>query len=85
MIISFAGEDIQYTRLRVGDAKRQTLEVPANQSWEDCCSFFVHDLIHEKVWKVKFWCCLNVLSGVKLFFATKGNYTENVTPADCRL
>ncbi|KAL4237453.1 hypothetical protein ACF0H5_002170 [Mactra antiquata] len=44
-----AGDDVQYTRLRVGKSKRQTSEVLASQSWEDYCSFFVHDLPTEKL------------------------------------
>ncbi|XP_052272099.1 extended synaptotagmin-1-like isoform X2 [Dreissena polymorpha] len=44
-----ADEEIHYTRLRLGKCKRQTLEVPATQGWEDCCSFFVHSLVNEKL------------------------------------
>ncbi|XP_052767239.1 uncharacterized protein LOC128208010 isoform X2 [Mya arenaria] len=44
-----SGEDIHYTRLRLGKCKRQTLELPATQAWEDCCSFFVFNLVKEKL------------------------------------
>ncbi|WAR19324.1 hypothetical protein MAR_001162, partial [Mya arenaria] len=43
-----SGEDIHYTRLRLGKCKRQTLELPATQAWEDCCSFFVFNLLNVK-------------------------------------
>jgi len=61
-----AGEDIHYTRLRLGKNKRQTLELPATQAWEDCCSFFVYNLVKEKVRSLctVVWCGEDLWCGV---------------------
>ena len=42
-------DDIRYTTLKVGKSKRQAPEVQANETWEDCCSFFVYSLAKDKV------------------------------------
>ncbi|XP_046355848.2 uncharacterized protein PYUK71.03c-like isoform X2 [Haliotis rufescens] len=44
-----ASDEIRYSVLRVGENKRETLEVPASEEWEDVCSFFIYSLSNEKL------------------------------------
>lgn len=44
-----AAEDVRYTVLRIGDRKRQTLDVPATEEWSDVCTFFIYSLGREEM------------------------------------
>ncbi|KAL3874920.1 hypothetical protein ACJMK2_037872, partial [Sinanodonta woodiana] len=43
------GEEVRYTRLRLGKHKRQTMDVSAADEWSDICSFFVYNLAKDKI------------------------------------
>nr|KAG5694610.1 hypothetical protein BaRGS_015023 [Batillaria attramentaria] len=44
-----AAEDVRYTVLKIGDRKRQTLDVPATEEWSDVCTFFIYNLGKEEI------------------------------------